>query len=861
MRPALLRLLKRPSALSVLDSLISAPIGIEQLESRYQCECIRRYRQASRQDRSAQPVESEQPASADFGSRPARPPLSFRVYEIQAPQTRSKNNGQTNDASTGVQVTSSPRGLLLQPEKLEFESDIGHTNDIGTRLVDDPNRRHDFALWEDLLRYRQRHYGDRGTLDIWEALMTRVEGVQLPVSGDTANFFWQSFVDLGLKQEVILKELADYAFELWVKTGKRWNRFYESIVGGYLERGLAQQAVEWHKRLRDPHLSCPNDILSVLRAAIDSSNRSNTASTIPWKPQHHSIPAGLRAFEKICRATHGHKIYGQAISMVLQSDYIDHVPRIHKLLVERGDHPQSYEEIQPLIGHINEYGSPRFIQKLHRYASIRFPDQVEGISEGESGPADEVTGQPEDQHSEPRGKAWLEEKPFKDDFGARLFATKALRFEMILSGLRMFGVTTIGPQSLREMAIRAHGCQDIADKLQELQKAGISVGDSVFLRLLRKLATENRDILLSDLLHSDQHPDVLEDAQLQESLLLSYYVARDWRPYNLTLAILGQIFEDKSDLANVHFRKFLAAGEWKMAIQVVDNMALRGATLSQESIDFIAERVLMPRAPGKPPRRDDIPATKEIKFVSHTLRHGTSNGDLAVTELWVEVLKRLGMLNLWDELRKCCLWLARQYSSSSTTTRSIVSYPKKSQRETGTLPQQHGDPLLCKIFSRNMQAAIVAWGFRTRVSQQRKWMVTQGDPYESLIPWVRGLVLLRELEKKGVHLSVAWIRRACRHRLAVLYGRQGLVNRRMNRMLRHENPYSVVRVLEDINLAWGEPSLFGDREVRDTKGLVNPPNRTRRRRIKKMKSAYLQGAGYSRMRELYNSTSRSARRD
>ncbi|RAQ63982.1 hypothetical protein COH20_000765 [Aspergillus flavus] len=861
MRPALSRLLKRPSALSVLDSLISAPIGIEQLESRYQCECLRRYRQTSRHSRSAQPVEAKQPASADFGTRPARPPLSFRVYEIQAPQTLSRNNGQTNDATTDIHAAGSPRSLLLQPEKLEFESDIGHTDDIGTRLVDDPSRRHDFTLWEELLRYRQRHYGDRGTLDIWEGLMTRVEGVQLPVSGDTADFFWQSFVDLGLKQEVILKELADYAFELWVKTGRRWDRFYESIVGGFLERGLTQQAVEWHKRLRDPHLSCPNDILSVLKAAINSSNTntSHTTSAIPWKPQRHLIPAGLRAFENICRATYGHKIYGLAISTVLQSNCIDHVPRIHKLLVGRGDHPQSYEEIQPLIEHINEYGSPQFIQKLHRYASLRFPDQVEAISEDESDSRDGLAGQSEDQQPEPRGKAWLEEKPFKDDFGARLFATKALRFEMILSGLRMFGVTTIGPQSLREMATRAHGCQDIVDKLQELQNAGISVGDSVFARLLRKFATENRDILLSDLLHSDQHPDVLEDAQLQESLLLSYYVARDWRPYNLTLAIIGQIFEDKSDLANVHFRKFLAAGEWKMAIQVVDNMALRGATLSQESIDFIAERVLIPRAPGKPPRRDDIPATKEIKFVSHALRHGTSNGDLAVTELWVEVLKRLGMLNLWDELRKCCLWLARQYSSSSITTRSIVSHPKKSPRDTGALSELHGDPLLRKIFSRNMQAAIVAWGFRTRVSQQRKWMVTQGGPYESMIPWVRGLVLLRELEKNGVHLSVAWIRRACRHRLAVLYGRHGLVNRRMNRMLRHENPYSVVRVLEDINLAWGEPSLFGAREIRDTKGLVNPPNRTRRRRIKKMRSAYLQRTGYSHMRELYNSS--SAKRD
>ncbi|KAB8239487.1 hypothetical protein BDV23DRAFT_170925 [Aspergillus alliaceus] len=667
--------------------------------------------------------------------------------------------------------------------------------------------------------------------------MVRVEGVQLPVTGDTANFFWQSFVDLGLKQEVILKELTDYAFELWVKTGKRWNRLYESIVGGFLERDLTQQAVEWHKRLRDPHLPCPNDIIRILRPAISASNKFCTTAAIPWKRERHMIPAGLRAFENICRATHGHQIYGQTISMVLQSDWVDHIFRIHKLLIVRGDHPQSYEEVQPLLEYTKGYGSPQFFQRLHRYARSRFPDQVEATYEDDPLPEDVSAEQPEDQQPEPSGKAWLAEKPFKDDFGARLFATKALRFDMILSGLRMFGVTAIGPQSLREMAIRAHGCQDIVSKLQELQKAGISIGDSVFARLLRKLATENRDILLSDLLRSDQHPDVLEDAQLQESLLLSYYVARDWRQYNMTLGILGQIFEDESDLANVHFRKYLAAGDWKMATQVVDNMALRGGTLSQDSIDYIAEHVLIPRAPGKAPRRDDLSTAKEVQFVSRALQRGTSNGDLAVTELWIEVLKRLGMLNLWDDLRNCCLWLARQYSSKSNMTRSIVSYPKRSQRDMVALSQQHGDPFLRKIFSRQMQAAIIAWGFRTRVSQQRKWIAIHGNAYESLIPW----------------LSVAWVRRACRHRLAVLYGRSSLVNRRMNRMLRQENPYSVVRVLEDINLAWGEPYLFGDREIRDADGIVNPPNRTRRRRVKKMRSAYLQRVQLSQMKEVYSS--------
>ncbi|KAF7590443.1 hypothetical protein BBP40_002847 [Aspergillus hancockii] len=687
--------------------------------------------------------------------------------------------------------------------------------------------------------------------------MTRAVGTTLHFGRNyyaTGNDI-MSFVDLGLKQDVILKELANYAFEIWVKTGKRWEKFYESVVGGLLERGLTQQAVEWHKRLRDPHLSCSNDIISILSPAIRLSNDFRQTATNPLKPERPErplIPEGLKAFQNICRATHGHQIYGHTIAKLLQSGCIEHVYRIHNFLIGRGDHPQTYKDIQALIEHAKEYGSPRLFQRLHQYASERFPDQVEPIGD-EPVLDDSPERLPEHQQQEPGGKAWIKEKPFKDDFGARVFATKALRFDMILSGLRMFGVTAIGPQSLREMAIRAHGSQDIAEKLEELDKAGISIGDSVYARLIRKLVTENRDILLSDLLRSDQHPDVLEDSQLQESLLLSYYIARDWRQYNMTLAILGEIFNDEFDLSNVHFRKYLAAGEWKMANKVVDNMALRGGALYQESIDLMAERVLRPRAPGRQPRREGISAKQEIEFVSRILRRGASKGNLAVAELWVEILKRLGMLNLWDELRECCLWLVRQYSSSSNAARSVVSYPEKSQRDKGTLNRQPGDPLLRKIFSPQMQTAIVAWGFRMRVSRDRKWTSQQSES-DNLIPWVRGLVLLRELEANGVHLSVSWVRRACRQRLAVLYGQHMLYFQRMNRTLRKENPYSVVRVLEDINIAWGEPSLFGDHDFHDTKGLVNPPNTTELKRVKKRRAAYLQEVGYSRIKDMYSTS-------
>ncbi|KAH1630522.1 hypothetical protein KXX39_002352 [Aspergillus fumigatus] len=700
--------------------------------------------------------------------------------------------------------------LDLQPDKLEFESDIGHTQDMGSRLVDDPAYRQRMDLWEQLLRYRQRHYGDRGTLDIWIALTDRVDGVDLPVVGEQADFFWHSFVDLGLKREVIMGEIMAYAMELWKETGSRWDKFYEVVVGGYLERGMIQHAIRWHKKLQYPHLSCPNDIMRVFEPALTMINGS-TKIVLPTTTTRRSVSPGISAFKSICRLTDGHQIYGRVISQLLNLGRLEDAFSLHSFLVERHDHPQTYEEILPLLECAKEL-NPRKFYELQAYSKDRFPDRMTS-AEG-SAPAEE------DDKREPSGIAWLQEKPFKDELGARLFATKALAFETTVAGLRMFGVQAIGPQSLREMAVRAQGSQDIIARLRELHRAGISIGDSVFARLIRKLASENRNILLSDLLHSDQHPDVLEDAVMQESLLISYYIARDWRPYNMTLAILTEILDDGSKLSNIHFRKFIASGEWASASKIVDEMTL-----------------------------NDVPSSKEVSFVFRVLQRVVPMGTSVSPDLWIEMLKRLGMTNHWDELRRCCLWLARQYSAGpkpSDAVSFIINSTDQPRREADGVARNDGDRMLQAVFSKNMQAAIVAWGFKMRVSPNPDHKSYSALGVENLVPWVRGLVLLRELEHNGIRLWHSWIRRACRHRLAVLFGHSRQSSRHMNRMLRRECPYSPERVIADIDRVWGHPPLFSGQQD-DLSQLVNPPssNMSQRRTGRTLwREARLKGAAF-----------------
>lgn len=813
MRPALVRLLKRPSAVSVLDSLVATPLGIEHLELNYKRLRCQNRTISQNTGLNGPELESEPSTKSPAAQRQKsnRQPFSFRVHEIGSSCKRTDDDIPHSKTYPNATATAQdhPRSLALQPERLEFESDIGHTRDIGAKLVDDPARRHDFALWEELLRHRQRHYGDKGTLDIWEGLTIRHDEIELPVDGKHADFIWESFIELGLRRGLLLQEIVTYASELWRKAGKRWDRFYLKVVGGLLERGRVQQAVTWHENLQHPHLSNPNDILQLLEPAISLGPHPMV--------NEGAIAPGIRAFRQICHRTQARHIYGPVISRLLQSGLGREALWMHVFFVSHDEHPRKFEDIQKLLQYAMEHTPTHVYQKLETYAMNVFESR-----HVESDNRNTIT-------AEERVENFVvEEKPFSDEIGARLFATRSFNLDMILSGLRMLGVTAIGPQSLREMAVRAHGSQDLLEKLRLLQKSGISVGDSVFARLIRRLAEEKRDILLSDLLHSDQHPDVLEDATMQESLLMSYYMTRDWRHYQMTLAILTELSEEGPELFNVHFRKQIVAGHLKSAAKVVDTMTLRGRTLTKDSLNLLVRKALGPRRPGVgPPVRFGLHPSKEVLVVFQMLKRAVPKGCHVDADLWVEILKRFGMTHRWYELRDCCLWLARFYSSLAKPpgNEPWPIPPDQQKARIAAPPAHYGSDMLKAIFGSQMQSAIVSWGFRCRVSFSE---AKAYNPFkvkgEQLVPWVRGLVLLRELEQYGVRLARYWIRRTCRHRLAVLFGRDRLSSRPRNRMLRRENPYDVHKVTQDMNRAWGSDTLFRGWEMRDLHRLVNPPS-------------------------------------
>ena len=742
--------------------------------------------------------------------RRQRPPrkYNFPVHEIDP------------DASTYTTDTASPsdwlKELSLQPEKLEFESDIGHTDDLGTRLVDDPSHREDFALWEELLRYRQRHYGDEGVLDIWEGMMVRAGGIHLPVTGTRANFFWRCFVDVGLRNESHLERLVNYATELLEKTGYRWDQFYECVVGGFLKQDKAQQALQWHAALQPIHLAHPNNIIRILDLAL-------SYKSFYRSPVREGISPGVQLFQDICKATSGRTtIYGPVISRLIQDGHFKDSLLMHRFLTERQDHPQGRKEFYPLIHYAKKYESHKkyaseisVFQELKAYSIDRFRMRQSPVTQGslasEVPPSDES-----DESNSPKDSS-------KDEFAARLFATHALTFDIVLGALQIFGVHRLGPLSLREMALRCHDCQDLLEKLNRLQKAKISISTCVFSRLVHKLAVEDRRLLLSELILSDQHPDSFENVRLQESLLVQYYLSQDWQRYSLALAVLDLLSDEGPEMFNVHFRKYVATREWASAGKLVDEMIFRGKLLTNESINYMFKDVLSFRRTGNTPKVGRYGEENEVTDILGILRRVVPAGVFISPHLWWELLKRLGMAAPWNVLEETCLWIVRNYVSESRRSRilhagsssSSSSYSNNTETTGRILPRTaEGKCMLEAIFNAETQAAIIIWGFRMRLSRKiagrgRHFRMQQQknnqDDDDILIPWVRGLLLLRRLEREGLRLLKNRIRKVCRQRLEVMFGPPRFSSRLSNRTLRRENPYSLHRVMTDITRAWGQP--------------------------------------------------------
>ncbi|KAM5467562.1 hypothetical protein MauCBS54593_005533 [Microsporum audouinii] len=683
----------------------------------------------------------------------------------------------------------------LPPWEFDLESDLGHTRNVGSKLVDNPRYSQDFTLWKELVLYRQRHYGDSGVIDIWKGLTRRCPGISLPTEGKVADFLWEAFLSVGLRHDWLLKELHIHAESIWKEKGTRWKFFYERVIGTFVRTGKQSEASIWHQALKDTHLDSPEGILCIFKTAMSTRD-------------------GLDIFRSLCQLSDGHRLYASVVPTLWKHNNIRSALVMHDFLMRRGDFPSSLEDVLPLIQHVQENSTKQqqshFLTGLIKSGTLPAGTTLDAFYSNL--PQVETTTS---------NAANTQTPMVKDDFGARLFATKTFTFDLILGGLKVFGVGAIGPLTLQQMALRAADIVELQHQISKLKEIGISTGSSVFAKAIDHFISRKDQRSLHDLIHSDQHPDALESIETQESLFHYYSMSHDWRRANLTLTILSFLSPDDPHSYNIQLRNALKLDDKRLISEILEKMKNDRISPSRKTINWMVWNILPSRRIGTRPILDKHSRDAVLRLFG-IFQYVIKYGGYIPPESWEAGLKQLVISCRWSELERLCLWLAESYSPQNH---------QRPQLSNTHLPPTHPLSPLRTIFSATFQKAIINCGFLRKPKFNFSGPSTL-NPYTSppkpVILWVSGLILLRRLKEKGVYIDTNTVRRACRTRLAILFGDGPDSKRRSNRLLRKVNPWTLDQIIEDANSVWGT-SLFSGFTL-NTHKLVNPRRRPIRAR-------------------------------
>ena len=778
MRTALQRLLRSPSALGVLRNAIESPYDLTYLKALGGRRTYKHGFQATPVDIiSTATSRAEDDTSANRGLT--------RKIDRRARLRKHDNRRPTRKIYIGAKNWSQH---LVTIEQYQYESDLGNPAPKVSkpRLVDSLEHGTDFRLWLELARFRQRHYGIEGLQCIWNEISRR--GLQLPCHGRIANELWESLLQLGFEFPRTLKEIEVYAKYQWALTGTRWPMLYTMILSYHLKM-KPHHAYQWHVHLYKDFPPSLRQLKRLFSQAVMNER-------------------ALGYFRRIYLELKIRHMYDTIVPELCARDNYAAAVKWHNLLLRNRDLPSNSSVSKPLLHYIAIYGRHEHLVEITKGmvdvgVSFAGPDRItyhrsplisREIMNRQLGESHGVTP-----------------KTFGDEFCARLFATKMFTVDIVISGLRVLGIEIIGPLSLREIGLREKSKSwAICTRIDQLISAGISLGNSTFSTLVRRLALEDKRDLLNEVLTCDLHPDTFEDRNLQESLLVSYCQGGDKRQIDRTLAILT-VHSAYTSLAvdhwNILLRVHLTRRNLKGIKQTLETMREMCLTVSPRSSSYVRTCMLSRRHVGKRPYRSD-----ELPLVVNIWREVLHLGGIVPSIAWIEILKRLGMSGQLEDLEALSLWLADWYSKSAaqasqvglTSTTMGDRIGSTSQTPVSLSPQHSLHPLHV-IFDKGMQEAIITWGFQYTAIRATPKELSSSDSMDRL-SWTWGLRLLQKLRHRNVMIARPTIARVCRQRLVSLFG-SGLSNRKRNRRARQLNTSHLGLFLERIRELWGDDLL------------------------------------------------------
>lgn len=650
--------------------------------------------------------------------------------------------------------------LATQYEELKRESDL--SGETGTpRLVDDPANANDIELWNVLLNFRYRRDGYEGVSAILQALQAR--RVLWEVNGPSAAAFWSTILAEAVHHEDALMSVWDYAEWLYEAYAVRWPKLHESVLTSFIKRKLPREAIQWHIRLSPSFALDAQEFTHLVQRFVADPD-----------PDIQDILWGLY------QTSNHRQLYDSIVPRLYSEGHLSLARTWRFRLTLFGDNPESFAA-RPFLRFMAGY-FPRVVMEPRETLAAGVIQQAGGIHRERLAQVEGVGGYRQ-MINRIHGQTFgIKEKTYNDTLGARWFASSWISLDLALDVVRFLGLDRIGPLSLQSIALREGHPDRILERLDQLEQSGISTGDSSYAKAIRHFATMDDHETLMDLLHSDLHPDVFEDADMQKDILRLAMRTGDWQPYRLVLSVkLAVALDDLALESNQLAVEALETGDKQLAIRMLDDMHKRGAQILPSTSDAISIRIISSLS-----ALTLVDNAELSQYVALCRLVMASRFPLA-TQALQTLLFSLGKRYRLDELERISLEVLQRYSAVRNSTRPTLNVHRFDVPELLNEEQSYGSFQMIprelnlrhdmhpiqRIFDRDLQHNIIHWSFTARhVAQCLPNSAT--DPLQPIdFSFARGIRLLAILRDNGVVFDsedVKQLRRVVELHLATLLG-------------------------------------------------------------------------------------------
>ena len=780
MRPALQRLLARPSSINLLRHLVRT----------YGCEVSN--------------TPTNYGSNCSCKSSPSihcYSTIALGFQDNQNCESPERHGSESTKLSTAVQhepkfstITPKwveydvPRTLLnyglwkesmWTEEQLEFESNLADHDRSKGRLLDHPAHVNDMNLWACLLNYRQRRYGSIATQMFWEAICCR--GITIPTKGPMADYFWRGFLDAGLHGDIkLVGTVVAYADKLLESTGRRWGRLYETVITHFLLAKQSGEAIKWHHHLFERHPPGARSFAHMCNKAIN-------------------FKGDMAALRQIYLETTYRNLYRNIVPKLCETHEFGRAIEWHFTLLKYGDLPQTSRVVEPLVHYLAIYNRNMAIKVTRSLvkANVSFAPDLDATTRSDPLISREMMNLV---HGEMHH---IKVKTYNDELGARWFATLWVSLDVAINTIHALGFQEIGPLSLQAIALREPEADSVVRRIEQLKNLGISIGKSVFSRALADFAQNKKHEYLKGLLESDQHPDALEDHELQFKLLNAYAAANDWASFQRTFAVrlIGRTSPD-IESQNLFLEIYATQGDVASLLATLSKMHTQGIPVKTRTISTILRHILRPRRRGHRPITQV--GVQDLNMAVDILKGIMAAGSFVPASFWREILVRLGMLARGDDLDKLCIYLASYYKPGGNGL-PFVTWTSKRMQIPASLPTNHPLHPLKILFSVKMQKAIVEWGFIRAVGTRRISTKREASAQPSV---AAGIILLQQLRRLKVDIDSAAVRKAIVNRLVLYYG-PGFSENKMVRLARARNTMTLEEMVQQVDDALGTTAFPG----------------------------------------------------